>query len=247
MGEPSRATIRGASSQPRIGAFFDMDKTLIAENSGSLLMRYRYERGEASSWDLARGLASYLRYKIGALDIQSWTSEMAAEFSGREESEVFEEAREWFSEMVAPTIYPQARELIDHHLEEGHVVAIVSGATRFVTEPLATFLGVDHSLYTRMEVEDGRLTGRVVEPVCFEGGKVYWLQRFIAKHDIDLAKSWFYTDSVTDLPLLEKVGHPVVTNPDPLLYRAAVSRRWPVRFFDAPPLGASHISRSQRV
>ena len=87
-------------------------------------------------------------------------------------------------------------------------------------------------LYTGMEVEAGLFTGRVIEPVCFEEGKIYWLQQFIEEEEIDLAKSWFYTDSVTDRPLLDLVGHPVVVNPDPLLYRLAVRRHWPVRFFD---------------
>ena len=81
---------------------------------------------------------------------------------------------------------------------------------------------------------DGIFTGKVVEPVCFEEGKIHWLQQFIADHEIDLAKSWFYTDSVTDLPLLDLVGHPVCVNPDPRLYRHAVHRRWPVRVFAAP-------------
>jgi len=93
---------------------------------------------------------------------------------------------------------------------------------------------VKHFLYTRLEVEDGVFTGRIVEPICFGEGKIYWLQQLIEEHGIDLAKSWFYTDSVTDLPLLDLVGHPVVTNPDLLLYRMAVRRCWPVRFFEAP-------------
>jgi HAD superfamily hydrolase (TIGR01490 family) len=114
------------------------------------------------------------------------------------------------------------------------VVVIVSGATKFVVAPLAERLGIEHTLYTRLEVENGRFTGRVVEPICFEEGKIYWLQQFIEEQEIELAKSFFYTDSVTDLPLLELVGHPVVTNPDPLLYRTAVKRRWPVRFFEDP-------------
>jgi phosphoserine phosphatase len=77
-------------------------------------------------------------------------------------------------------------------------------------------------------------TGRVVEPICFEEGKIHWLRQFIDEQGIDLAKSYFYTDSITDLPLLDLVGHPVVTNPDPFLYREAVRRCWPVRFFEAP-------------
>jgi len=219
---------------PRIGAFFDMDKTLIAENSGSLYMRYRYQRGEIGGLDLLKGLGAYLQYKLGVLDIRNWTKRMMVQFRGQDEAGLEREARAWFEDMVARTIYPRAAELVREHEERGHVVAIVSGATKFVVRPLAERLGVKHFLYTRLEVEDGRFTGRVVEPICFEEGKIYWIQHFIERHGIDLAKSFFYTDSITDLPLLDLVGHPVAVNPDPLLYRTAVRRRWPVRFFEPP-------------
>ena len=219
---------------PRIGAFFDMDKTLIAENSGSLYMRYRYQRGEIGGLDLLAGLGAYLQYKLGVLDIRNWTKRMMVQFRGQEEAELEREARTWFEAMVAGTIYPRAAELVREHEEKGHVVAIVSGATKFVVRPLAERLGVRHFLYTRLEVEDGRFTGRVVEPICFEEGKIYWIQHFIERHGIDLARSFFYTDSITDLPLLDLVGHPVAVNPDPFLYRTAVRRRWPVRFFEPP-------------
>jgi phosphoserine phosphatase len=79
----------------------------------------------------------------------------------------------------------------------------------------------------------------VIEPVCFEAGKIHWLEQLVTTQRIDLARSWFYTDSITDLPLLELVGHPVVTNPDPRLYREAVQRRWPVRFFTPPELAGN--------
>jgi len=219
---------------PRVGAFFDMDKTLIAENSGSLYMRYRYQRGEISGLELLKGVGAYLQYKLGILDIRNWTKTMMVQFRGQSEAELEVEAKAWFEELVAQTIYPEAEELVRKHEADGHVVAIVSGATKFVVRPLAQRLGIEHLLYTRLEVEDGCFTGRVIEPICFEEGKIYWLQQFIEEHGIDLAKSWFYTDSITDLPLLDLVGHPVATNPDPLLYRAAVRRRWPVRFFEPP-------------
>ncbi len=211
-----------------------MDKTLIAENSGSLYMKYRYQRGDIGAWELAKGLGAYIQYKLGALDIRAWTANMMVQFKGQKEIDLAREAREWFGEMVEKTIYPEAEELIREHRQQGHVVAIVSGATKFVVEPLAERLGVDHLIYTRLEVENGLFTGRVVDPICFEEGKIYWLQQFIEEEGIDLAKSWFYTDSVTDLPLLELVGHPVVTNPDPLLYRTAIKRHWPVRVFVPP-------------
>jgi HAD superfamily hydrolase (TIGR01490 family) len=230
---PHAASVR---QQPRIGAFFDMDKTLISENSGSLYMRYRYQRGEIGGYDLLKGLGAYIQYKLGVLDIRNWTKTMMVQFRGQSEKEMEAEANAWYHDMVAETIYPEAERLVRTHDEAGHVVAIVSGATKFVVRPLAQRLGVKHMLFTRLEVEDGLFTGRVIEPICFEEGKIYWLQQFIEEHGIDLAKSYFYTDSITDMPLLDIVGHPVATNPDPLLYRAAVKRRWPVRFFAPPEL-----------
>jgi HAD superfamily hydrolase (TIGR01490 family) len=229
---------RNARPQPRIGAFFDMDKTLISENSGTLYMKYRYERGEVSGFDLVKGLGAYLRYKAGVLDIAAWTRNAMLEFRGQSERTLTREARRWFDEMVAETIYPEAEEVVRWHQAQGHVVAIVSGSTKFVVRPLAERLGIKHFLYTRLEVDHGRFTGRVVEPICFEEGKIYWLQQFIEEQNVDLAKSWFYTDSITDLPLLDLVGHPVVTNPDPFLYREAARRQWPVRIFEPPPAGA---------
>lgn len=219
---------------PRIGAFFDMDKTLIAENSGSLYMRYRYQRGEISGLEIVKGIGAYLQYKLGILDIRNWTKTMMVQFRGQSEAEIEAEALKWFDELVVQTVYPEAEALVRKHEADGHIVAIVSGATKFVVRPLAKRLGIEHLLYTRLEVEDGCFTGRVIEPICFEEGKIYWLQQFIEEHGIDLAKSWFYTDSITDLPLMDLVGHPVATNPDPLLYRVAVRRRWPVRFFEPP-------------
>ncbi len=225
---------RVVRKEPRVGAFFDMDKTLIAENSGTLFFKHRYGRGELGGWDLAKGLAAYLQYKIGILDIRSWTREAMQQFRGQSERALVREANLIFRDLVKPTVYPEAEELVRRHREQGHVVAIVSGATRYIVKPLAESLGVKHYLYTRLETENGRFTGRVIEPICFEEGKIYWLQQFIDEHNIDLARSYFYTDSITDLPLLDLVGHPVVVNPDPRLYRTALRRRWPVRFFTPP-------------
>jgi HAD superfamily hydrolase (TIGR01490 family) len=228
-------TTRALARVPRrVGAFFDMDKTLICENSGSLYMQYRYARGEISGMDLLRGAGAYLQYKIGMLDLEAWAKDMMLQFRGQKEADLEDEAREWFAESIARTIYPEAERLVREHLAAGHVVAIVSGATKFVVRPLAARLGIEHFLYTRLEVEGGLFTGRVEEPICFGEGKIYWLQQLVEEQDIDLARSWFYTDSITDRPLMDLVGHPVAANPDPILYREAVRRSWPVRFFEDP-------------
>jgi len=234
LDSPSRST-HSKQRQPRVAAFFDMDKTLISENSGSLYMQHLYGKGEMGLADLALGLGDYLRYKVGMLDLEAWVQGMAAPLAGRSEPSVVEEARDWFEECVIEKIYPEASALVADHRDAGDLVAIVSGAVRFVIEPLAERLEIEHVISTRFEVVDGVFTGRVIEPACFEQGKVHWLVDFVAQHGIDLAKSWFYTDSVTDLPLLERVGHPVITNPDPLLYWTARRRQWPVIFFDPPP------------
>ena len=221
-------------ARSHIGDFFDMDKTLISENSGSLYMKHRYQKGEISGVDLLKGFGAYFQYKLGLLDIRNWTKNMMIQFRGRREEELQKEALQWFDEMVVETIYPEAEQLVREHRAAGHVVVIISGATKFVVRPLAARLGIEHMLYTRLEVEEGLFTGRVIEPICFEEGKIYWLQQFIEEQEVDLARSWFYSDSITDRSLFDLVGHPVTVNPDPLLYREALRRRWPVRF-EAPP------------
>jgi phosphoserine phosphatase len=97
---------------------------------------------------------------------------------------------------------------------------------------MAEYLGFPGQyVCTYLEAEDGRLTGRIVPPVCYGPGKVVWAERFAAEHRVDLSASYFYTDSITDLPLLEQVGHPVAVNPDPRLRRLARRQGWPVEMF----------------
>jgi putative phosphoserine phosphatase/1-acylglycerol-3-phosphate O-acyltransferase len=211
-----------------------MDKTLISENSGSIYMRDRWERGTITAWDLAKGAGAYLQYKLGALDIQAWTVGMTRELAGQRESDLIVEGQRLFEDKILETLYPEAVALIAQHRAQGHLVAIVSGSTRYLVQPVADHLAVEDFLCTELEVVDDTLTGRCIEPLCFEEGKIYWLQEFIHAHDIDLARSWFYSDSITDLPLLDLVAHPVVTNPDPVLYRTAAKRGWPVRIFEPP-------------
>jgi HAD superfamily hydrolase (TIGR01490 family) len=218
----------------RIAAFFDMDKTILSENSGTLYFRALYDRGEVDWKTLAVNLGSYLQYKLNLLDLERWTARTMLQFRGRSVRALQAEADAWFEEYVKPSIYPEAARIVGEHLAQSHVVALVSGATPFVVRPLADHLGVEHVVPTQLEVKDGVYTGRVIEPVCFGEGKIYWLQQLIEREAIDLPRSFFYTDSITDLPLLDLVGHPIVVNPDPLLYREARRRRWPIRLFRPP-------------
>jgi putative phosphoserine phosphatase/1-acylglycerol-3-phosphate O-acyltransferase len=217
-----------------IGAFFDVDKTILAENSGTAYLKVLYERGEIDWRMVVFGIGSYLRYKLNLLDIERWVENNSGLFRGRSEALTAREADDLFRNVLLHMIYPDAEKLVRDHVAAGHVVALVSGSTRFVLEPLAAHLGVKHMLCTQLESRDGLFTGRVVKPICFGEGKIYWIQQLIERESVDLARSYFYTDSITDVPLLDLVGHPVVVNPDPLLYRRALRRHWPVRFFTRP-------------
>ncbi len=219
-------------SESRVAAFFDMDKTLIAENSGSIYMKRQFEKGEIDSWELAKGLWAYFQYKAGFLDILSWMRSTALDLEGQAEDDLARIGRELFESSIGSLIYPEARSCVRAHHARGDLVCIVSGSTQYVIEPVAKELQVDHVVCTRLEAERGIFTGQVLEPICFGEGKIDLLQSFIEIESVDLARSWFYTDSVTDRPLLELVGHPMIVNPDPLLYALARRRRWPVRFFD---------------
>ncbi len=231
----------------RIAAFFDVDKTILSENSGTLYFRALYDRGEVDWKTLAINLGSYLQYKLNLLDLERWTANTMVQFRGRSERALQAEAEAWFLEYVVPTIYPEARALVRKHLSEDRVVALVSGATSFVVRPLADHLGIEHVVPTQLEVKDGIYTGRVIEPICFGEGKIYWLQQLIEREGIDLARSYFYTDSITDLPLLDLVGHAIVVNPDPLLYREARRRRWPVRLFKPPARGRAPADEAEAI
>ena len=230
--EAGAATFEDTRLDRRAAAFFDMDKTLIAENSGSIYLRKRFRNGEVGVSILATSLSAYLRYKMGILDASESTQALMSGLRGRLESELVDEGRTLCEKEIVPLIYPAAAAAVRLHQERGDLVCVVSGSMGFVVEPLAAHLAIEHTVCSQVEIRDGRFTGELVKPLCFEEGKLYWLQEFIERHGIDLARSWFYTDSVTDRPLLEKVGHPVAVNPDPRLYQLARRRGWPVRLFN---------------
>src|SRR5690606_22889710 len=137
---------------------------------------------------------------------------------------IYREVETFFERDVAWAICAEARERIEIHRRQGHLVALLTSATHFLSTPVARALAVDHILCTEVEIDAGLLTGRTIEPLCYGVGKVLRAEQFAEHHDIDLASSYFYSDSISDLPMLERVGHPRVVNPDPRLRRVALGR-----------------------
>lgn len=216
----------------RIGALFDLDKTLLDTSSGLLYARYLYRRGEMPRSQMIRAGWWALLSQLGILDMATVIPRLLAEAAGDDEAAMRRLCDRWFVDDVVPHIAAEGERRVAEHKGQGHVVAIVSASTQYVVEPMAAYLGIEGQFVcTHLESVDGRLTGMVVPPICYGPGKVVWAERFAAEYDVDLGASYFYTDSISDLPLLERVGHPVAVNPDPRLRRLAARQDWPIETF----------------
>jgi putative phosphoserine phosphatase/1-acylglycerol-3-phosphate O-acyltransferase len=223
--------IRSGPSGPKLAAFFDLDQTLLAGFSATSFVWERVVTGRMAPRELADTLLGALSFAVGRTGFSGLMSATTAAYRGLAESVLEELGQEVFDKHLATQIYPESRALVRAHLHAGHTVAIVSSATRYQAEPMARELGIAHVLCTRLEVEGGIFTGKVVRPTCYGEGKATAARELAALHDIDIEQSWFYTDSEEDLPLLEIVGHPRPLNPSRALAQIAKERRWPVRRF----------------
>ncbi len=218
--------------QAPVVAFFDMDKTILSKSSGLLWVDYLRRTGRIAWRHVFYISWLALQYQLSVMNYASATARLMPIVAGQGEPEVWAICREWFSEMVVPCVMPLAAQRIEEHRREGHIVIVLSAATVYVVKLLAEYLGLgDNFLCTYLEVQGGQFTGRVVEPSCYGANKVYWAEKSVADHGTDLAHAYFYTDSHSDLALLERVGHPVAVNPDLRLRRLARRRGWPVEQF----------------
>jgi HAD superfamily hydrolase (TIGR01490 family) len=207
-------------------AFFDMDRTLLRCNSGSKYIKWLRRRGELSRYRQLRALGWLAQYKLAILDMEAVTAKVIAEMKGDDEAQMREQCLEFTRTEVLEHVAPKAREALELHRREGHVVAILSSSTPYVTEPLASHLGIEHVLCTRLGVAGGKFDGTHVRPACYGAGKVFWAEEFARRNEVDLARSFFYTDSYSDLPMLKRVGVARVVNPDTRLKRHAQRVGW---------------------
>jgi putative phosphoserine phosphatase/1-acylglycerol-3-phosphate O-acyltransferase len=214
-----------------VGAFFDMDNTVLRGSSGRLYLQYLRSKGYLSwrRWLAISGQVGL--YMIGFTDFPHLMARLMVQVAGADESETWRISEAWFREMLRDFIAEPARERIAWHRQQGHRVAIISASTPYAVGPVAHDLGLgDDYLATRLEVISGRFTGRLIEPACYGPGKVTLARAYVAQHRLDLAESYFYTDSHHDLSLLA-VGHPIVVNPNRKLRAVAIKRRWPIERF----------------
>ena len=223
-----------AVATSQIGAFFDMDKTLLSVSSTTLWTRHMRERGELPLGDLLRILGALVRYKLGQLDMVETTRQFVRELAGQSEDLHEANTRRWVADQLVHYVAEEGRERLESHRQLGHRVAMITASPGYTADPLAEALGLaqEDVLATRFEVQNGRFTGRLLEPMLYGAGKLSAAVVYARRHGLSLADSFFYTDSISDLPLLENVGHPVAVNPDRSLRRLADAKGWSiVRFY----------------
>jgi HAD superfamily hydrolase (TIGR01490 family) len=219
----------------RAAAFFDLDKTLMAGSSGMQFARVATQHGIVSRRLLASWGVEHLRYRLrGTTDER--TAEVlrvARDLISGVPARSLERMNPEVMAAILPRVYPQMLDEVYTHQDAGRATFIVSAAGHGVVEPLATVLGMDGGIGTRYEVDgEGNFTGRLDGPFVYGPGKVEAMEAFAAGHDIALADSYAYSDSLSDLPMLEAVGHPVVVNPDPALAEIARREGWQTMRFE---------------
>jgi HAD superfamily hydrolase (TIGR01490 family) len=219
----------------RGAAFFDLDKTLMAGSSGMVFARAAANHGLVGRKQMARWGMDHFRYRlVGATDEQTDALLKVARetFRGIPEREISRLAPEVMAGIL-PRVYPQMLDEVHHHQDEGRATFIVSAAGNEMVRELARVLQMSGGIGTAYEVgSDGFYTGRLDGPFVYGEGKVEAMERFAAEHKIDLADSWAYSDSASDLPMLRAVGNPVVVNPDGALLEVARAEGWRVMRFE---------------
>jgi HAD superfamily hydrolase (TIGR01490 family) len=215
-----------------IAAFFDVDYTVLNASSSVMYVQYMRRHGRLGYRDMLRIGWYVLLYRTAIVDFGRVIAQVAGAAAGESAAETRAFCDRWFREMVVHRVSEDARRRIAHHRAQGHRPVLLSAATQYVNRPLAEHLGLGGDfLCTRLETRDGVLTGRLIEPACYGAGKLHWARQFAAEQGIDLAASYFYTDSYSDLPVLRAVGHPVAVNADARLRRHAQRAGWPVLTF----------------
>jgi HAD superfamily hydrolase (TIGR01490 family) len=208
-------------------ALFDLDRTLVRKETATSYVRYLQRRGAATWRDLARVSWWVTQYTFGVLDTPEVAARALRSLAGTPETVMSARCDDWFRRDVEPLIADAGRRAVAAHRSRGDLVAIVTGASPYIARPVARHLGIEHVVASELEVgADGRFTGRLVEPFCYGHGKVTRARELAQRLEFRLDEACFYSDSWTDLPLLEAVQTPIVVNPDPRLSRVARRRAW---------------------
>lgn len=213
-------------------ALFDLDNTLIVGDSDFQWAQFLIEK-KALDRELheSRNMEFYEQYKAGTLDIYEFLDFQLKPLSRHSRAQLETWRSEFMTRKIMPLIAPGTRQLIERHMLDGDLCIIITATNSFVTAPIAQVLGIQHLIATEPEEKNGEFTGQVSGIPCFREGKINRLEDWLDEHNLtwlSFLRSWFYSDSLNDLPLLSKVTHPVAVDPDATLKRHAEKNNWPV-------------------
>jgi len=209
-------------------ALFDLDNTLLAGDSDFEWAQFLIEKGvlDREVYE-ARNLQFYEQYRAGTLDIHEFLDFQLKPLSRHPRKQLEEWHREFMRARILPIISQKARDLVASHAHDARV--IVTATNSFVTYPIAREFGIEHLIATEPQVSEGEFTGQVCGVPAFRDGKIVRLEAWLHEHGLGweaFSESWFYSDSLNDLPLLSKVSHPVAVDPDETLKEAALENGW---------------------
>ncbi|MDQ3733055.1 MAG: HAD-IB family hydrolase [Actinomycetota bacterium] len=220
----------------RAAAFFDLDKTIIAKSSTLAFGRPFFDNGLLNRRSVMKSTYAQLAFMVSGADaeqIERLRKHITAMCTGWDVAQVNEIVKETLHEIMDPLVYEEAAELIEAHRSEGRDVVIVSSSGIEVVGPIGEMVGADHVIATRMVAEDGKYTGEI-DYYVYGPNKAAAILDLAAERGYDLTESYAYSDSVTDLPMLEVVGHPTAVNADRALRKVALERGWPLLMFTKP-------------
>jgi HAD superfamily hydrolase (TIGR01490 family) len=205
-----------------------MDNTLLRVDTGMSWTKFLYRRGELPASMLAKAIYWSALYKLAVLDMETVFTKLCMDLAGDSEADMIAKCDVWYREHVAPHVAPAARVAVEHHRQAGHTIVLATGSTVYAARPVAKGVGIDHVLSSQLEVVGGSFTGKP-SALCFGRHKVTLAEQWAASHGIDLARSYFYSDSYNDLPMLARVGTAIAVNPDARLRRHAKKNGWAIQ------------------
>lgn len=210
-------------------AIFDLDNTLIADDSDFLWGQFLVDRGivDKDHYEAANA-KFYDDYKQGCLDIVEFLGFSLAPLAAHDPEQLYRWRDEFVETLIKPITLAAAHALVEQHRAAGDTLLVITATNRFVTEPIVKLYGIDNLLATTPEFKDGRYTGNFIDTPCFQAGKVKQLQDWLSTSTLNLDGSCFYSDSHNDLPLLKLVEKPVAVDPDEKLRAAAEQAGWPI-------------------
>jgi HAD superfamily hydrolase (TIGR01490 family) len=234
----------------RSAAFFDLDKTIIAKSSTLAFSRPFFDGGLLNRRAVLRSAYAQFVFAVSGADhdqLEKMRGYLTQLVTGWDVDVVRQAVAETLHEIIDPLVYEEAVELVEQHRAAGRDVVIVSASGSEVVEPIGAMLGADHVIATTLVEQDGRYTGEI-EFYAYAANKAVAMRELAEQRGYDLAECYAYSDSETDVPMLDAVGHPFAVNPDRALRRAAETNGWPVLTFARPvalrrQLGLSHRAR----